>query len=134
MTVPESALELSRYINLKLAALGQPTAGSTIDARFLETAGPLLRNFYQKDRLLGSYLCPADARIQSFLDEYVRAVSPNGAPRLPANTFVLDRAGLARVMSLPPDLPTFSSPRLKSYRLPQGILHNPSSDRRTTQG
>src|ERR1700684_3385731 len=27
-----------------------------------------------------------------------------------------------------------SSPYLKSYRLPQGILHNPKSDRRTTQG
>src|SRR6202012_4168987 len=57
-----------------------------------------------------------------------------GAPRLPASTFVLDRAGLARVMSLPPRGNTFSSPYLSSYRLPQGVLHNPLSDRRTTQG
>ena len=134
MATPEGALELIRYINLKLAALGQPTVSNTAEVRFLETAGPLLRNFYQKDRLLGSYLCPTDARIQSFLDEYVREVCPSGAPRLPGSAFVLDRAGLARVMSLPPDQPAFSSPRLKSYRVPQGILHNPSTDRRTTQG
>ena len=29
---------------------------------------------------------------------------------------------------------SFSSPYLDSYRLPQGVLHNPRSDRRTTQG
>ena len=47
---------------------------------------------------------------------------------------MLDRPGLARVMSLPPGADTLSSPYLKSYRVPQGILHNPKSDRRTTQG
>jgi len=35
-------MELNRYINLKLASLGQPTAGSLSETRFLETAGPLL--------------------------------------------------------------------------------------------
>ena len=50
---------------------------------------------------------------------------PDGAPRLPGNTFVLDRPGLARVMSLPPGKDTLASPYLQSYRLPQGILHNP---------
>ena len=49
--------ELDRYINLKLAALGQPVSRSTADSDFLEIAGPLLRNYYQKDRLLGNWLC-----------------------------------------------------------------------------
>jgi hypothetical protein len=44
--------ELIRYINLKLAALGQPTSQSTADPAFLDIAGPLLRNYYQKDQLL----------------------------------------------------------------------------------
>jgi len=35
---------------------------------------------------------------------------------------------------LPAGGKTFSSPYLKSYRVPQGVLHNPSSDRRTTKG
>jgi hypothetical protein len=126
--------ELVRYINLKLAALGQPVSQSTADPYFLEIAGPLLRNYYQKDQLLGDLLCPADARIQAFLDAYLSDVAANGAPRLPARTFAMDRSGLARVMSLPPGQDSFSSPYLQSYRVPQGVLHNPKSDRRTTQG
>jgi hypothetical protein len=47
---------------------------------------------------------------------------------------VLDRPGLARVMSLPAGEDYYSSPYLKSYKVPQGILHNPKSDRRTTKG
>ena len=99
--------ELVRYINLKLAALGQPISRSTADPDFLEIARPLLRNYHQKDQLLGDRLCPADARIQAFLDAYLSDVCPNGAARLPADTFVLDRAGLARVMSLPPTSDSF---------------------------
>ncbi len=126
--------ELIRYINLKLAALGQPTSRSTADPEFLEIAGPLLRNYHQKDQLLGNRLCPADTRIQSFLDSYLREVSPQGAARLPVDGFVLDREGMARIMSLPASADVFSSPCLKSYRIAQGVLHNPKSDKRTTQG
>jgi hypothetical protein len=126
--------ELDRYINLKLAALGLPVSRSAAGSDFLEIAGPLLRNYYQKDRQLGNWLCPSDSRIQDFLDAYLSDVCPQGAARLPANTFVLDREGLARVLSLPVTLDSFSSSYLDSYRLPQGVLHNPRSDKRTTQG
>lgn len=125
---------LVRYVNLKLAALGLPTTGSEEDPYFQEITGPLLRNHYQKNLLLRGLLCPVDARIQRFLDAYLADVCPSGSPRLPCGTFVLDRPGLARVMSLPARGDTFTSPYLTSYRLPQGILHNPRSDRRTTQG
>ncbi len=136
MAAPQGALDLDliQYLQLKLAALGQPAASSATDARFLQIARPLLRNHYEKERLLGKYLCPADARIQSFLDAYLADSCPDGVPRLPASTFVLDRPGLARAMSLPPDANSFSSPYLRSYRVPQGVLHNPASDRRTTRG
>ncbi|HWB83032.1 MAG TPA: hypothetical protein VG675_02750 [Bryobacteraceae bacterium] len=123
-----------RYINLKLAALGQPVSQSTADPHFLEIAGPLLRNYYQKDRLLGDCLCPADTRIQAYLDSCLRDVCPQGAARLPSNTFVLDRPGLARAMSLPASSNRFSSQYVESYRVAQGVLHNPRSDRRTTRG
>ncbi len=126
--------ELLRYINLKLVALGQPPSRATADPKFLEIAGPLLRNIHQKDQLLGNRLCPADTRIQEFLDAYLVEVCPHGAPRLPSNTFVFDRPGLARVMSLPPDSDRFTSKIVSSYRTAQGVLHNPRSDRRTTQG
>jgi len=132
--VPSEPAELLRYINLKLVALGQPSSHSTADPYFLEIAGPLLRNYYQKDQLLGDRLCPADTRIQQFLDAYLKDVSPGGAARLPPHTFVLDRPGLARVMSFPPGADDFASPYLHSYRTVQGVLHNPKSDRRTTEG
>ncbi len=99
--------ELDRYINLKLAAMGQPVSRSTAGSDFLELAGPLLRNYYQKDRQLGNWLCAGDGRIQDFLDAYLSDVCPHGAARLPANTFVLDREGMARVLSLPVNLGFF---------------------------
>ncbi|HYG97953.1 MAG TPA: hypothetical protein VD837_02400 [Terriglobales bacterium] len=125
---------LRRYINLKLAALGQPTSASTADPEFIELARPLLRTFHEKDRMVGERQCPADRRVQDFLNEYLNDVCPGGAPLLPGHTFVLDQAGLARVLSLPPTRDEFTSPLLYSYRLRQGVLHNPKSDRRTTQG
>jgi phosphoenolpyruvate carboxykinase (diphosphate) len=133
----ESVTEHARlvnYINLKLGAMGQPTSRDTADASLLEIAEPLLRNHHQKDLLLGERLCAVDARIQSFLDSYLGDVCPRGAPRLPAGTFVLDRPGIARILSLPPSGDSFSSLLLKSYRVAQGVLHNPASDRRTTHG
>ena len=129
---PAPASDVIRYIDLKLAALGHFTSRRT-DSDLLELARPLLRNYHQKDLMLSNLLCPADRRIQSFLDDYLKEI-PGGAARLPANTFLLDRPGLARVMSLPLSADLFSSPYLQSYRLPQGILHNPKTDRRTTQG
>ena len=85
----------------------------------------------EKDRLLGQHLCPADQRIQTFLYDYLQDVP---VPKLPARTFALDRAGLARVLSLPVDRDDFSSDIINSYRVKQGVLHNPKSDRRTTAG
>ena len=121
---------LARYLNLKLASLGAPVCAATADPEFLEIAGPLLRNFQQKDQLLTERLCPVDARIQAFLDGYL----PGGKIRLPARTFVLDRPGMARMMSLPADRDEFISPLVSSYRAAQGVLHNPVKDRRTTEG
>src|SRR6516225_1380915 len=126
--------ELVRYIYLKMAALGHPIERSAGDLEFLEIIQPLLRNYHQKDQLLGGRLCPADGRIQAFLDSYLSDIWPRGAARLPSNTLVLDRAGLARVLSLPAGGDHISSPYLDSYRVPQGVLHNPRSDRRTTLG
>jgi phosphoenolpyruvate carboxykinase (diphosphate) len=126
--------EMDRYINLKLAALGQPASRSTAGSDLLEIARPLLRHYHQKNELLGNLLSPADSRIQSFLDAYLEDVCPHGAARLPGDTLVLDRAGLARIMSLPVKSDCFSSRFVRSYRLQQGVLHNPASDRRTTQG
>lgn len=125
--------DLVRYINLKLASLGQAVSVHSSDPGLLQISAPLLRNHFEQGELLRRH-CPADARIQAFLDNYLKNDCPNGAPRLPANTFVLDRPGVGRILSLPASTDSFASPILKSYRVAQGVLHNPKSDRRTTQG
>src|SRR5512142_2095632 len=102
--------DLVRYINLKLTALAEPVSRATADPSFMEIVAPLLRNHLQMDRLLGWPLCPADARIQAFLDRMLASVCPGGAARLPARTFVLDRPGLARALSLPATADRFASP------------------------
>jgi hypothetical protein len=127
-----SEKKLWQYINLKLAALGCPTARAAEDAEFQEMVSALLQHQRETERLLANYLCPADWRIQQFLNDYLYETGL--APRLPGLTFVLDRPGVARAMSLPPDADVFASDILTSYRVKQGVLHNPKSDRRTTQG
>lgn len=78
-------------------------------------------------------LCPADRRIQDFLHAYLKNTA--GKPiEFPVRTFILDRPGLGRQLSLPPDSDIFKSDIVTTYRLRQGILHNPKNDRRTTQG
>jgi hypothetical protein len=130
---PSNTDELVRYINLKLAASGLSVTG-TKDNFFLEVAQPLLKNYREKNRLLTNYQCPSDQRIQVFLNDYLKDVAAPSAIRLPVNTFILDRAGLARLMSLPAEGDQYNSDMVASYRLKQGILHNPKHDRRTTQG
>lgn len=123
---------LVRYINLKLAALGQPTGGTAAGGELDELLQTLLQRSRESSRLLANYLCPADWRIQKFLDEYLDGCVVH--PKLPAQTFVLDRHGLARVLSLPPEADDFTSDIVSSYRAANGVLHNPASDRRTTKG
>jgi hypothetical protein len=123
---------LVNYINLKLATLGCPIFETQAPDVFQELAASLLLHHRETDRLLAGYLCPADQRIQNFLDDYLAATPRH--PKLPGQTFVLDHHGLARALSLPPNRDFFQSDLLSSYRVRQGVLHNPKSDRRTTQG
>ena len=123
-----------QYINLKLAALGQPYFDDKGDTKFLDLAHDLIKNHREKNRLLSNYLCPADQRIQNFLDSYLSEFRDKLNIRLPSNTFILDSHGIARVLSIPPDKDEFISNIISSYRVKQGILHNPKNDRRTTKG
>ena len=124
---------MASYISLKLAALGHQI-NLDVDSELLEIARPVLRNWRQRDLMAGDRPCPADSRILSFLNDYLKGELPARPQLIPSSTFLLDRAGLARELPLPMGGNEFSSPYLKSYRVKQGILHNPKSDRRTTKG
>ncbi len=125
---------LHLYINLKLAASGQPTCVDANSVEFMSTAQDLLKAFREKGRLLSSYYCPVDQRIQDFISRYLRHLDLDPVPALPSNSFILDRHGVARELSIPMGEDEFHSDIVSSYRVRQGILHNPASDRRTTEG
>lgn len=134
-TAGQNDEKLIQYINLRLAALGCPIySHKAEDSEFIDIAHDLIANHQEKNRLLSDYLCPADNRIQAFLDDYLNDVKTTEHLRLPCNTLMLDRHGIARVLSLPPDRDEFISDIVSSFRIKQGVLHNPKSDRRTTKG
>ncbi|MEM9026577.1 MAG: hypothetical protein AAGB06_06545, partial [Verrucomicrobiota bacterium] len=124
---------IKEYTDLKLEALGLRTL-SEDPAAFSGIASPLIRNFQEKTRLLANYLPPVDARIQAFIQNTFADVYDTEELHLPSQTFTLDQHGMARLVSLPEVGDTFESPIMTSYRVQQGVLHNPLSDRRTTKG
>lgn len=78
--------------------------------------------------------CPADRRIESFLNEHFRDLGLKQPLRLPDDPLVLPRHGVARALSIPEGENSYRSPILRSYRVSNGVLHNPLNDRRTTSG
>jgi len=77
--------------------------------------------------------CPADGRIEAFLNAQFADLTGTARLRLP-DALVLPRHGIARELSLPADSDSCSNEYLTSYRVRNGVLHNPRSDRRTTSG
>jgi phosphoenolpyruvate carboxykinase (diphosphate) len=125
---------LLEYVNLKLTSIGQPVYGDLSDSEFFGLSKSLLDSYQEKSRLLADYLPPCDQRLQSFIAEYFADLDLSEMPHLPNNTLILDRHGVSRTLSLPAKGDHFSSDIVDSYRIKQGVLHNPKSDRRTTKG
>ncbi len=125
---------LHTHIQLKLAALGQAIPCEGTNEHVLDIARNLVETYKEKTRLLADHLPPADSRIQHFLDGFLAPYPDTRAPRLPSDTFILDRHGLAKHLSLPAGADVFRNEYVASYRLPNGVCHNPRNDRRTTQG
>jgi len=127
---------LHDYINLKFAARGFPIVGDPANFPFLEMGKPLIANFQERLRLLSDHLCPVDGAIEGFLRAYLAetGVFAPEEPLIPGQAFILERHGMARVLSLPAEGDLFESAIISSYRVFQGVCHNPKNDRRTTQG
>ncbi len=123
------------YINLKLAARGFPIVGEEEDFPFLEMGKSLILNFQERLRMLEHHRCPVDEHITNWLGGFLdgTGVFAEGEPMLP-DALVLERHGLARLLSLPSDSDKFESDIVSSFRTWQGVCHNPAKDRRTTKG
>ena len=122
-----------QHICLQLASLGHRCQLSS-DRGYLAVADSLLKNYSAQRQLLAEYRCPADQRIQNFLNNYLQRNGVDIEIKLPGETFNLNEEGIARELSLPYNSNTYKSDLIESYRLIQGVLHNPKNDRRTTSG
>jgi phosphoenolpyruvate carboxykinase (diphosphate) len=137
--IPDTAADgraaLHRFVRLKLQALGlAPEPKGSLTGELDHMASGLLANFREKSRLLRNYRCPVDQRIESFLAQIFEPLGLKEPLRLPGSAFSLDESGMARELSFPEGSDRFESKLLTSYRIRNGVLHNPRSDRRTTQG
>lgn len=127
---------LFEYVNMRLAAIGEPIFGNRDDYPLLKMAQPLLENYRDFIADGGHGYCPSDERIMDFLRDYLNdslGAHEEVAP-LPSKTLVLDRFGTARMLSLPPDKDSYKNEYVESFRVRQGVLNNPKNDRRTTAG
>ncbi len=122
-----------QHICLQLASLGHRCQLSS-ERGYLSVADSLLKNYSAQRQLLAEYRCPADQRIQNFLNDYLQRNGVDVEIKLPGETFNLNEEGIARELSLPYESNTYKSDLVESYRLLQGVLHNPKNDRRTTSG
>ena len=102
-------------ILLKLAAMGvELPAEATGDEDIFHLAGNLFARYREQARLLADHLCPADRRIQHYLDALHALAGVDTAARLPAETLILDQYGLARELSLPLNADTYENELLSS--------------------
>lgn len=133
---PRQRQELIDYIKLKLTIAGGETrynAGESLTIPY-----EVIAHLKERTRLSFGEPSPIDKRVQAFLDRLFQDLPQDQRVRVPGlgETFILDRPGMATELSFPEDGDRFNSDIVKSYRLvgDQGVLHNPKSDRRTTQG
>ncbi len=119
-------------IDVKLASIGLEPVNDA--GGFLPIAREILDHYKARSLDMRDFMCPADRRIQDFIDSYLKGLPLNDAVELPTKTFLCDRNGLARTLSLPIDRDEYTNENIHSYRIKQGILHNPLHDRRTTKG
>jgi len=126
--------EVLPIVQLKLLATGLEPLPDENQNEFITHSSDLIRKIQSKFRSSPEPLCPVDLRIQTWLEKHFRDCKVPGRLYLPTKTLHMDFHGLSRVLSLPPDKDEFISPMLSSYRLVNGVLHNPASDKRTTKG
>ncbi len=120
------------YINFKLTVLGLPALelekadNKRSDSLLQEIAQDYKRNIKHLD----TQTVGINRRINYFLQNYFSGEDLKTIDK----ALNLDYYGIARLLSIPYNADDFSNEYLKSYKVMQGVLHNPKNDRRTTKG
>ena len=126
-----------QYINFKLASLGLPIyrsddSNKETSTYFIDLFDDIIKDYKEKKRMVDVNEVGIYKRINQFFGSYFQESATH--PKVVDDSLTLDHHGLAREMSLPPDANAFSNEYIDSYRIKQGVLHNPRNDRRTTEG
>ena len=114
---------LIAHINVKLALIGCSPVPLKGDQEFIEITVPWRRSRGKRTGC-SAIIFARRTPHSEFLYDYLQDMP---VPKLPTRTFTLDRPGLARVLSLPLDRDEFASDIISSYRVKQGVLHNPKA-------
>ncbi|HLP43358.1 MAG TPA: hypothetical protein VK465_17775, partial [Fibrobacteria bacterium] len=135
-TVLPTPEEILPVIQLKLMATGLQAESRTSRGApaFEALTSDLIRKIKQKFRAYPQPHCAPDQRIHAWLAAHLGDAGLPGPLELPTRALHMDFHGLARTLSLPAHGDYFETPLIKSYRLKNGVLHNPATDKRTTAG
>src|SRR5687767_11691898 len=86
-----------RQVSLQLAASGvAPVSSDGNGADLAESDAALLESYHEQCRLLTEHRCPADRRVEAFLADHFADLNLPEPLRLPDNTLILGRHGVAR--------------------------------------
>ena len=125
---------LRAYLFMQLAVSGLTIPESLHEQESLPFES-LLSSMREKNRLLSQHKAAIDQRIENYLRTHFADLGPELSNlKLPRDSFVLDRHGMARQLSLPANGNRFVNELLTSNRVHNGVVHNPRADRRTTKG
>jgi phosphoenolpyruvate carboxykinase (diphosphate) len=129
----ESEVAFRQRVLLRIAAC----QSTPLPPQWLESSGlspELVESYRGMGGMLAQLQAPVDRRIADFLEHHLGDLLPIDQLAPPKRTLVLDRHGLARTLSLPWSRDDYTNRLVSSYRVANGVLHNPDQDRRTTQG
>ena len=118
---------MKAYVQIKLASCGA-LPNSTQKSFMLALVDPLLKSHLEQQHTLlesGGGLCPADQRIQNFLNDYLSGLG-EAVPKLPSRQLKLERHGVAKLLSLPKNGDVFKNNIITSYRVAQVDREHPS--------
>ena len=128
----KSYQQLRQFIYMQMAATDLLHDQEAMEQ--VELPEGLLANLEEKHRLVAQMQPACDRRIEAFLEEHFRDLVQDKPLKLPKYSLTLSQHGMARELSLPDGGSLFQNDMVSSYRLANGVLHNPKADRRTTQG
>lgn len=124
--------QFAEYLGMQLAVAGLARPVASDSDSLWNTS--LLSSLREKNRLLSEHRAAVDIRIEKFLHSHFGDAPIDKPLELPHPTLTLDRHGMARMLSLPAGGDEFKNELLSSYRVHNGVVHNPRADRRTTKG